>query len=153
MLGEEKEASWAKIEKSSIQYNPLSVLCSKLLLAHSLSNFTLSPVVLHSIKIWYQFRRHFALNLPLDSPVAQNHIFTPSMTDATFDIWSKNGIRSLHDLYLDDTFASFEQLVQKFAIPNTHFYRYLQLRSFVSFVSAVVLINLSLILFLSPGVE
>lgn len=29
------------------------------------------------------------------------------------------------------SFASFEQLVTKFGIPGTHFYRYLQLRSFV----------------------
>lgn len=133
LLGEDEKASWAQMEKSSIRYNPLSVLCSRLPLAHSVSNLTLSPVVLQAIKIWFQFRRHFALNnLPLASPIVQNHIFTPSMTDAAFDIWSKNGIRSLHDLYFNVTFASFEQLVQKFTIPHTHFFRYLQLRSFVS---------------------
>ena len=41
------------------------------------------------------------------------------------------------DLYIDNTFASFEQLSQKFGLTGIHFFRYLQIRDFVrkSFVN------------------
>ena len=52
--------------------------------------------------------------------------------DGAFAIWTRRNIHSLSDLYVDDNFATFEQLVQKFELPRSHFFRYLQLRNFVS---------------------
>ena len=37
----------------------------------------------------------------------------------------------LSDLYTNSNFASFEQLAQKYHIPKSHVYRYLQLCNFV----------------------
>ena len=53
------------------------------------------------------------------------------MLDGAFDVWRRGGISSLHDLYVDNVFASFEQLVSKYGIPRSHFYRFLQVRDFV----------------------
>ena len=65
------------------------------------------------------------------APIAKNHMFIPSMMDEAFDAWSRKGVVSLSDLYIDGNFASFEQLVQKYDIPKSHFFRYLQLQNFV----------------------
>lgn len=62
----------------------------------------------------------------------KKHLFIPSMQDSFFDIWAGKGLISLSDLYINGTFASFEQLVQRYDIPKSHFYRYLQLRNFVA---------------------
>lgn len=59
-------------------------------------------------------------------------MFKLSIIDGFFDIWTKNGLVTLKDLYIDDHFASFVQLRLKFEIPNLHFFKYLQLRSFLS---------------------
>jgi len=58
-------------------------------------------------------------------------MFTPSVTDGAFDSWPQIGIKSLYDLYIGDTFASFEQISQRFGIPRSDFFRYLQVRCFV----------------------
>lgn len=59
-------------------------------------------------------------------------MFAPSVLDGAFDIWSKTGIILLQKLYIDNNIASFDQLVSKFGIPRPHFFRYLQLRNFIS---------------------
>lgn len=38
----------------------------------------------------------------------------------------------MHDLYIDNNFVSFEQLVSKYDVPRSHFFSYLQVRSFVA---------------------
>lgn len=59
-------------------------------------------------------------------------MFPPSVSDGTFGVWFRSGIHSLQDLYVDNNFASFEQLVNRFNIPRSHFFRYLQLRNFIA---------------------
>ena len=124
---------WLNLEGASVNSTSLkALLCSKLPFTQPISNFTSNPVVLHSIKIWNQFRRSFALtDLSQAAPIAANHMFVPSLIDGVFDMWSRRGMVSLSDLYIDGSFASFEQLVQKYHISKAHFYRYLQLRNFV----------------------
>ena len=96
-----------------------------------MSDFTSNPVVLHSIKIWNQFRRSFSLrDQSQATTVTKNHIFAPSLIDDVFDGWSRGGMVSLSNLYIDSSFASIEQLVQRYHIPKSHFYRYLQLFAF-----------------------
>ena len=80
---------------------------------------SLSPVVLHSVKIWNQFRRSFSFtDLSQATPITKNHMFAPSLIDDVFNGWSRRGMVSLSDLYIDSNFASFEQLVQRYLIPK-----------------------------------
>lgn len=103
-----------------------ALLCFKLPFTQPFSNFTSNPIVLHFVKIWNQFRRFFLLtDLSQATPVAENHMLTPLLMDEVFDGWSRGGIASLSDLYVDGHFASFDQLVQQYHIPSSHFYRYL----------------------------
>lgn len=46
-------------------------------------------------------------------------------------MWRLSGIVTLEDLYIDKHFASFSQLKEKFSLPATHFFRYLQVRNYV----------------------
>ena len=65
------------------------------------------------------------------APVYFNPLFIASVTDKTFLIWMDQGIVSIKHLYIDSTFASFEQLAHVFHLQSTHFFRYLQIRDFV----------------------
>lgn len=58
-----------------------------------------------------------------------NHMFTPSCTDPVFAQWLDKGIKSISDLYKENTFVSFSQLSQEYQKNN--FFRYFQIRSFV----------------------
>ena len=123
-------ADWVRLELSSCQYHLGSVICAALPLV--CNNLTSNTIVNHSIRIWAQFRKHFGIQGPSTlSPIKLNRMFTPSCTDPTFTQWFDKGIKSICNLYIEDTFASFSQLSQTYNLPKNHFFRYLQVRSFV----------------------
>lgn len=89
-------------------------------------------MVRHSIRIWIQFRKFFGYqSLSLLSPIASNHLFTPSRSDSTFQRWHEKGIKSFASMFQDGCFVSFNKLSEKYNLPNTHFFRYLQVRQYV----------------------
>lgn len=51
--------------------------------------------------------------------------------DEAFDRWKELGLYTIGDLYIQGTFASFQQLQEKFGLLKTYFFRYLQIRHFV----------------------
>lgn len=122
---------WLKMEAAS------SIPASLSSLAHSsitgpYSSFTKNVCVKTTLRIWNQFRRHFGFQTTsLSAPVASNPAFAPSMVDSAFSIWSSLGIKRFRDLYIDNTFSTFEQLAVKFGLPRHHFFRFLQIRSYV----------------------
>lgn len=72
-----------------------------------------NPIIVNSLKIWYQIRRIF--NFPQTcclTPIARNHTFFLSQT--AFLSWKEKGIITIGDLYIDNIFATFNQLRQKF---------------------------------------
>lgn len=130
-MGNDNDNTDKSLDVKSLEHIK-ALMCSKLPFTQPVSYFTSNQVVLHPIKIWNQFRRSFSLtDLSQGTPVARNHMFIPSFIDEVFERWSRRGMLSLSDLYIDGNCASFEQLVQKYHIPKSHFYRYLQLRNFV----------------------
>lgn len=46
-------------------------------------------------------------------------------------MWATRGICKVMDLHKEGKLVSFEELTNKYDIPRTHFFKYLQLRSFV----------------------
>jgi len=58
-------------------------------------------------------------------------MFTPSILDKAFDVWAKSGVCTFQDLYINNIFVSFDKLVNRFKIPRSHFFRYLQIRNFL----------------------
>ncbi len=127
----ESESDWCKMESLSCYTSSLVALtCSPLPLVAS--NYTTNPVVLSTLKIWTQFRKHFKLNnLVLLGPLCNNHTFLPSKLDSTFALWKEKGIISFQDLFLNGTFVDFESLSHEHDLPRTNFFRYLQVCSFI----------------------
>ena len=83
-------------------------------------------VVTSSLKIWYQIRKSFNLpEISTSTPLYRNHSFPPSLSDNVFLLWANKGITPIEDLYLNNTFATFTQLKEKFTLSDAHFFRYL----------------------------
>lgn len=122
---------WAQLEWESCKPATLSsLLCCSL--PFPLKKCGDNPVVKQSLRIWNQFRLAFNLkHLSLSGPISKNILFPPSLNDGAFQIWHTSGLTSLSQLYIDGTFASFTQLKEKFKLPASQFFRYLQMRDFV----------------------
>lgn len=72
----------------------------------------------------------------INAPLARNNMFKPSNTDGSINTWTKKGLVTLKNLNVDDKFAPFEQLRLKMKIPNSHYFKYLQLCSVIPLYSA-----------------
>lgn len=59
-----------------------------------------------------------------------NRVFLPPLVDNAFVKCSNLGIRKFKDFYIANTFASFQQLSDKFSISKVDYFRFLQVRSF-----------------------
>lgn len=80
-------------------------------------------MVLNTLKIWYQFRRHFKfVAVSSLGPVNNKHLFPPSLSDSTFSVWYDKGIKLLKHLYVFICFG----------LPVTHLFHYFQVRDFAS---------------------
>ena len=134
LSAQEPAPKWLQLENLSCGPTSLqSFLCCKLPLAEPVSKYTSNLIIKHSVKIWCQFRRAFSLNdFSICAPVAKNHNFKPSIMDRAFDIWTEKGVISVRDLFDEGVFMTFNQIQLKFGIPRPHFFRFLQLRNFVT---------------------
>lgn len=122
---------WLLLEREDCYpYNPGAILLAPSKLPKS--KYQGNEVIHASIGIWKQLSKHTNLSslAPL-MPIHGNPSFAPSTLDIAFKIWENAGIMTLLDLYIDGGFASFQQLVDKFRLPKSNFFRYLQIRDYV----------------------
>ena len=127
--------SWLGMEMASCVPSSLSALIHTPS-GPNCTGYCKNILVKSTLKIWTQFRRHFKWKACLlHGPIYRNHAFRPSISDGAFSIWHNLGLKTFKDLYIEGSFASFQQISDKFGVPNTHFFRYLQLRSFVKDMS------------------
>ena len=95
------------------------------------SCFKQNPVIYALIKIWKQLRNHFKLKaVSFLLPITANPSFTPSALDEAFSTWKQLGICIVGNLYIEGTFASFQQLQARFNSQRNQFFRYLQIRDY-----------------------
>lgn len=122
--------AWVHLERSSASLPLRSVLCSQLPLP--LGPVGPCPIVSLSLKVWSQIRKCLGLQGPsILTQLLQNHVFTPSRSDLAFRAWHSNGIICVKDLYKDGIFASFTELSSIHNLPNSHLFRFFQIRDFV----------------------
>lgn len=77
-------------------------------------------------------KKHLGLpNVSVHIPLTYNHLFKPGLMDEVFLDWRDRGIHTVADLYINGKFASFFELQSTYHLPQSHFYRYLQVRNFV----------------------
>lgn len=107
-----------------------SILCTSIPSKHT--TVAKNPVVKHSLRIWSQFRLSLGLKgRSLTAPILYNISFPLSSLDEAFNIWRDHDLITVGQLYINNTFASFTQLQEKFNLPSSHLFRYFQIRSFI----------------------
>ena len=119
---------WCRFEAQSCgSSSAMALLTSSI--PTNLSGHTNNPVVSSTLKIWYQFRRHFKFTSASTlAPLLGNHLFRPALSDPTFSVWHEKGLRTLRELYKDNTFRRFTDISSKFELPTSHLFRYFQIR-------------------------
>lgn len=121
---------WCIMEDASCHPSSLVALVCAPLASHYPS-YIKHPIVLSSLKIWKQFRQHFKRSTPIPlSPICSNHLFPSTNADTAFTLWRERGLVRFSDLYLEGTFASFNDLHVKFNLPQSHMFRYFQARNY-----------------------
>ena len=122
------QPQWCQLELMSCVSSSLPALLFSSL-PTSPSRYTDNQIVCNSLKIWYQFRRHFKSYSPSTlMPITRNHLFPPSFLDAAFQLWERNGVQTLNDLYIGGVLGSFTDLSASHDLPKAHFFRYFQIR-------------------------
>ena len=121
---------WCDMERQACgPVDPAALLCSPLPLSRKW--YSNNPVVSNSLRIWSQFRVHFGYKHTISLiPIARNPNFKPALLDSAFNFWSQKGLKCVANLFHEGVFAPFGYLVKEYGIPNTHFFRYLQIRDF-----------------------
>ena len=124
------QSSWCQLESDScISSSPQALACGTLLLPYS--QYTSNPILVASLKVWAQIRGHFKWSfLPQSTPICRNHLFVPARIDPRFMFLARKGLHSLKDLYVEGSFASFNQLRAIFGLASSDFFRYFQLHDF-----------------------
>lgn len=125
------ETDWCIMEAQSCHGSSLQALVYSSLPLKP-SSHSLNPIVLSSLKIWIQFRRHHKfIAASCLGPISSNHLFPPSALDSTFSRWGRANLKCVRDLYEDGHFLEFAALSRKYNIDNSNLFRYFQIRHFV----------------------
>lgn len=61
-----------------------------------------------------------------------NNFFKAAKADGGFKLWAEKGASKIGDLYVNNEMLTFNQICEIYSIPTKHFYKYLQLRHFMS---------------------
>ena len=125
--------AWLDIEKCSVEPKlPLNLYLYSAE-AKKLKKDTKNPFVLNTIKVWFEAQTFIRETLSVSrfSPIWGNQKFTAGREDSGFQLWARKGLQSFKDLYRDNILMSFDDLVNFYDIPRKHFFKYLQLKSFL----------------------
>ena len=130
MWADDDSPAWCLMESSSCAPASLSALIASVPVSVRLK--TGSNILVNStLRIWRQLCKSIAAQIPpLCMPICKNPIFPPSLQDKAFELWFQNGIRTVRNVFVEGVFASFQQLAWRCRLPNTHLFRYLQVRDF-----------------------
>ena len=130
MRADDNSPAWCLMESSSCAPACLSALIASIPVSVRLKTGS-SMIVNSTLCIWCQFCKCIGTQMPpLCMPICKNPIFPPSTQDKAFELWFQNGIRAVRNLIVVGVFASFQQLAERFHLPNSHLFRYLQVRDF-----------------------
>uniref|UniRef100_A0A8C6SR27 Reverse transcriptase domain-containing protein n=1 Tax=Neogobius melanostomus TaxID=47308 RepID=A0A8C6SR27_9GOBI len=124
--------AWVSIEQT-ISKLPLKlyIYSSKV---KSLRRQVTNPFLKNSINTWYKAHEHVGdmPSISQFSPIWGNTLFTPGRADGGFKIWADKGVQKIGDLYEGGALLTFNDLCLKYSIPPKHFFKYLQLKHFIS---------------------
>lgn len=125
--------AWVNIEQESIPDLPLNLYLYSSDIK-TLKKRTKNPFLKNTISVWHAAHKHIG-DMPVLSqftPIWGNEQFTPGKKDGGFRLWNIKGVQKMMDLYADGVLLSFDQLCQRYQIPKKHFFKYLQIKSYMS---------------------
>lgn len=125
--------TWVNIERRSASNLPINqYLYSSDIKV--LKKQTKNPFVKNTISVGYTVHKYTGEPIVLSqfTPIWRNGQFKPGKSDGGFKLWAEKGIRTVSNLYFECSFLTFEQLCQRYQIPRKHFFKNLQLRSFIT---------------------
>ena len=124
---------WVGIEQESIPKLPLHLYLYSSE-AKTIKKQTKNPFLKNTISVWFEAHKHIndVPTLSQFSPIWGNDQFIPARNDGGFKLWFVKGIQKIMDLYVDGVMLSFDLLCRRYQIPKKHFFKYLQLKSFIS---------------------
>ena len=87
----------------------------------------------NTIKAWNKVKKDHGIQGEMFAlrEIAGDPYFTPNKSDGTFKIWSTKGLCLFGQLMDNTGVAPFETIQRKFSLPHSHFFRYLQVRSYI----------------------
>lgn len=119
---------WLQLEAAKVNTSSLPALLFSDPAKLSKYKFT----VKNSLRILKQIKAACQVSsASIYAPICQNHSFLPAQLDGAFAAGREKGIIAFTDLYINSQLASFSQLSNKFNLPSSHFFRYLQVRHYV----------------------
>uniref|UniRef100_A0AAR2KTQ2 Reverse transcriptase domain-containing protein n=1 Tax=Pygocentrus nattereri TaxID=42514 RepID=A0AAR2KTQ2_PYGNA len=126
------DSKWVEIE--SLSCIPLELkslpFINNLEKCHSLKD---KYTVYNTLLAWKDVRQYLKIpkNISLYSPICHNPDFPSQLRSIGLHTWVKSGIRDLSCIY-GQSLMSFEQITEQFKVPKSDFYKYLQVRHFIS---------------------
>lgn len=129
---ERSEVRWVPIEQHEV--NPILLKEVPFLgTKKCLSKLTNNLIILNTFCAWQEAHSLLKINIsflrrtPLwGNPDLSNHIADPILRG-----WKDRNIRTVADLYNNDTFTDFQQLKEKFKLSGQSFFKFLQIRDWV----------------------
>ena len=131
-VSQETDTIWVGMEQSECPDTPLDSF-PFLNLDHGGRNKITNIWVKNTLKIWSVVRKKLKLPMTISRAmrIASNSEFLPARLDRGFERWREMGIVVLDQLFEGGVLMSFEQLKEKYELPNRDFYRYLQIRHYL----------------------
>lgn len=129
----DEEAKWTQIEQGGVKGAQLSAL-PFMDLKHVKKIKIENEWIKHTIKVWAEVKK--MLNdvgtISRAMPIVGNVDFPPSMCDHGFRRWAVKGLFVFNQLFEETHLKSFTQLQEQFDLPSSDFYRYLQIRHYIT---------------------
>lgn len=129
---ERTDSKWFNMEATAcaplpIKFLPFIINIKKLECVST--NFIISNTLL----TWGDIKKYFKIpaNITLFSPIAFNPDFPVSLQNIGLSDLSKLGILKLLCLFTGSTLKSFQEISNQYNIPQSNFFKYLQLRHFI----------------------
>ncbi len=151
----DSSSTWLDIESSFSQF-PLRAL----LFVKSFQNIKEiydNPIIVNTLKAWRSVCRLEGRSklTSFFTPILNNPDFTPGILDDGFKRWCNLGLNTLGDMFSDNKLMAFVELTQKYQLFKYDFFRFLQLRHYITknttLVSNCEISSIERLLFLSSG--
>ena len=132
-LKQNKETTWLSLEQNScpgVSLQALPFCSNEIWTKYKISNIWMKCT--HKVLNYVKKIINAPQSISRAMKISEIIDFKPRHFDSRFKEWENKGLIFIEDLFDGDTLKSFNQLQEKFGLISTDFYRFLQLRSYLT---------------------